>query len=103
MTKRATIEAMAEWLAARDDIALLGHVSPDGDASGSCLGLWHALTEMGKRAVVCLPEGVPKLYADLPGADAVIPSGEPLPFVPKTALAVDVSEPERLGDRKSVV
>ncbi len=98
MTKRATIEELARWLAAQDDVALFGHVSPDGDAAGSCLGLWHALRALGKRAVVCLPEGVPKLYTWLPGADAVVPTGEPLPFEPKAALAVDVSEHARLGE-----
>ena len=35
MTRTATIDGMARWLAARDDIALLGHVSPAGDAAGS--------------------------------------------------------------------
>lgn len=98
MTKRVTIEALAEWLKDREDVALFGHVSPDGDAVGSCLGLCHALRALGKRAVVCLPEGVPKLYDHLPGAEAVIPTGEPLPFEPQTAFAVDVSEYTRLGE-----
>ena len=68
MTKRATIEEMARWLSERDDFAILGHIYPDGDAAGSTLGLCHALRALGKRAVVCLPGGVPGLYADLPGA-----------------------------------
>lgn len=99
MTKRVTIEALADWLRDKDDVALLGHVSPDGDTVGSCLGLWFALRALGKRAVVCLPEGVPKLYDYLPGADQAIPTGELLPFAPKTALAVDVSDYPRLGDK----
>lgn len=104
MTNRVTIEALAAWLQDKDDIALLGHVSPDGDAVGSTLGLWHALKAMGKRAVVCLPGGVPKLYAHLPGADEAVnlgetlPVGGTLPFAPRTALAVDVSEHPRLGE-----
>lgn len=102
-TRQATINELAQWLAARDDIALLGHVFPDGDAAGSCLGLWHALKALGKRAVVCLPCGIPGLYADLPGADAVIPTGEPLPFEPVAALAVDVSDEGRLGEAGKAV
>lgn len=98
MTTRATIETMAEWLSARDDILLLGHVNPDGDAAGSCLGLCHALAAMGKRAAVFLPGGVPKLYADLPGAESVLHEGDALPFAPMTALSVDASEPARLGE-----
>jgi len=98
MTKRVTIEALAEWLKARDDIALLGHVAPDGDTTGCCLAMGHALTALGKRAVVVLPEGVPLLYAGLPGAERVVATGNPLPFEPKTALALDVSEGPRLGE-----
>ena len=99
MSQRVTIEQLADWLRERDDIALLGHVSPDGDATGSTLALWHALRALGKRAVVCLPDGIPLLYAMLPGAEHIANTGEKsLPFVPQTALAVDVSEMARLGD-----
>ena len=98
MSQRATIEALAGWLMERDDILLLGHVSPDGDATGSTLGLWHTLKALGKRAVVCLPGGMPGLYAMLPGAAEVLDVTDPPPFEPKTAFAVDVSEPERLGE-----
>ena len=98
MPKRVTIDTLARWLAAQDDVVLLGHVNPDGDAAGTCLAIWHALRALGKRAVVCLPGGVPRLYAWLPGAAEVVPDGEPLPFEPKAALAVDVSEVTRLGE-----
>lgn len=98
MTKRVTIEALAEWLKPLDDVALMGHVAPDGDATGCCLAMGHALTAMGKRAVVVLPEGVPLLYAGLPGASRVVATGNALPFEPKAALALDVSEAPRLGE-----
>lgn len=98
MSRKVTIEALADWLKQRDDVVLLGHISPDGDTVGSNLAVWHALKSMGKRAVVCLPEGVPNMYAGLPGADAVRLPEDELPFAPKAALAVDVSERERLGE-----
>lgn len=98
MPKRATIEALAQWLADKDDVLLMGHVSPDGDAAGSTLAIWHALRAMGKRAAVALPGGIPGMYRFLPGAEDVIATGEPLPFEPKAALAVDVSDPGRLGE-----
>ena len=97
MPNRVTIEALAEWLKAQDDIVLLGHESPDGDAAGSCLAMWHALRAMGKRAVACLPDGIPLLYAGLPGAAQVRDTVAALPFEPRAALALDVSEVERLG------
>ena len=99
MSQRVTIEQLADWLKARDEIALIGHVFPDGDATGSTLALWHALKAMGKQAVVCLPGGKPSLYDWLPGADSIFDTEEgTLPFVPNTAMSVDVSERGRLGE-----
>ena len=99
MSQRVTIEQLANWLRDRDDIVVMGHVSPDGDATGCALALWHALRAMGKRAVVCLPGGIPLLYVGLPGADEIVDTeGGKLPFAPQTAMAVDVSEYERLGE-----
>ena len=98
MTNRATIDQLAEWLKAQDDIALLGHVSPDGDAAGSNLAVWHALKALGRRAVVCLPGGIPNMDRALPGADAVVDTEAPLPFEPKAALSIDVSDLGRLGE-----
>ena len=98
MSRKATIEELAGWLKRQDDVVLLGHISPDGDTTGSNLAVWHALRALGKRAVVCLPEGVPGMYAGLPGASAVLLPEDELPFMPKAALAVDVSERERLGE-----
>ncbi len=102
MSKRVTIDALADWLKARDDFVLLGHVAPDGDAAGCCLGACLALRALGKRAVACLPGGVPLLYAGLPGAGEALDieqvSPGMLPFEPKAALALDVSELPRLGE-----
>ena len=98
MTKRVTIDALADWLRDKEDVLLLGHESPDGDAAGSTLAMWHALKAMGKRAVVCLPGGIPLLYAGLPGAAEVRDIDAKLPFEPRTALALDVSELPRLGE-----
>lgn len=98
MSSRVTIERLAEWLKAQDDVVLLGHISPDGDATGSNLAVWHALRALGRRAVVCLPGGVPKLYANLPGAASALDTADELPFAPKAALSIDVSEHARLGE-----
>lgn len=32
------------------------HMTPDGDALGSSLCLWHMLTAMGKSAVIITPD-----------------------------------------------
>ena len=102
MASRATIDQLAAWLRAHDDFVLIGHVSPDGDAAGSCLATMLALRAMGKRAYVSLPGGIPEMYGMYPHANEVILPGEAQPFAPKTAFALDVSDEGRLGDARAL-
>lgn len=102
MTRRATIEELARWLRACDGFAVIGHVSPDGDAAGSCVAVAMALRAMGKRAFACLPGGMPKMFSRFAGADGVIAAGAKPPFSPETALALDVSDEGRLGDARAL-
>ena len=50
-----------------EQIVLTCHVRPDGDAIGSCLGLWHLLRSFGKFPVVVVPDKPPVSLAFLPG------------------------------------
>ena len=92
----AGLNELAAWLQAHDDYAVLGHVNPDGDASGSCIALCLALRSLGKRAFVYLPGGLAQMYAAFP-CSVEIASGNELPFTPETGFSVDVSELNRLG------
>ena len=64
---RAKTKAIAQWLKENDDIAIITHIMPDGDALGSSLALMHALKDMGKRAFVCDRDEVPGYLRMLPG------------------------------------
>jgi len=90
------LNELAAWLKAHDNYAVLGHINPDGDASGSCIALCLALKALGKRAFVYLPGGLAKMYQVFP-CTAEIVSGNDLPFNPETAFSVDVSEINRMG------
>lgn len=102
MENRATIKELANWLLQHDDFALFGHVMPDGDAVGSCMAMCLALRGLGKRAMVCLPNPVPKMYAHFPFADEVLTPGMVMPFIPETGFSLDASEIERLGDGRAM-
>lgn len=102
MENRATIKDLARWLLEHDDFALFGHVMPDGDAVGSCMAVCLALREIGKKAMVCLPNPVPKMYAHYPHADEALVPGMMLPFIPQTGFALDTSEIERLGNARAM-
>jgi bifunctional oligoribonuclease and PAP phosphatase NrnA len=64
-------QVVREKLAAAKNILIASHVRPDGDAIGSLLGLGLALKGAGKQVELVLNDGVPTLFAHLPGAELV--------------------------------
>ncbi len=55
-----------------DHIVVTAHISPDGDAVGSTLGLYHFLMKIGKDAVVILPNRFPAFLNWMPGSDKIV-------------------------------
>jgi phosphoesterase RecJ-like protein len=95
----------AEWAAAvallqdHDDIAMVCHVSPDGDALGSMLALGIALRDSGKTVLASWgsePFEVPASYNELPGLDLLVPSDQ-LPAAPDLLVTFDTGSEDRLG------
>lgn len=96
-----TLNELAAWFSDKDDIAIIGHVAPDGDAIGSALAMKHAFAKMGKRACVVLADKTPEKYMFMPGAEDIC-AVDGMPFAPKCAFAVDVSEHHRMGSATAV-
>lgn len=92
---------LAAFLKAHDNYAVLGHINPDGDASGSCIALALALRALGKRAFVYLPGGLAEMYRGFETTAEIVSGGE-VPFVPETGLSVDVSDAHRLGSGREI-
>ena len=93
----SNINEMAEFLRAHDNYAVITHYRPDGDAFGSALAMVRILKSMGKNAFpVCDDEVTPK-YRFLDGWEKFTNEEKGLPYVPETALGVDVSNEERMG------
>jgi phosphoesterase RecJ-like protein len=55
-----------------DKIVIVTHITPDGDALGSSLGLYHFLLEMGKLVNVIVPNDFPGFLRWMPGTKDVI-------------------------------
>lgn len=55
-----------------EKIVIVTHVSPDGDAMGSALGLWHYLMTIEKEPVVVVPSAFPDFFRWMPGIEHVI-------------------------------
>lgn len=66
------IQAITELLAIPKKIAIIPHRSPDGDAMGSTLGLYHFLLKLNQQPVVIAPNDFPEFLAWLPASETVL-------------------------------
>ncbi len=84
-------------------IVIVTHLSPDGDAMGSSLGMGHYLRGIGKQAQVIVPNSFPDFLKWMPGAaDAMVYDGnhEACNAVLDAAdlvVCTDFNEPKRIG------
>ncbi len=66
------ILAIQELLASPKKIAIIPHRSPDGDAMGSTLALYHFLLKLNHNVTVIAPNDFPDFLAWIPGSDKVL-------------------------------
>ena len=69
--KEQDIQAIQLLLSTPKKIAIIPHRSPDGDAMGSTLGLYHFLLKNNHHPVVISPNEFPDFLAWLPGSETV--------------------------------
>ena len=98
----------AQWAAAvaavrsagaDDEIQLICHVHPDGDALGSMLGFGLGLRRLGFTRLRATFPGdfvVPTPYQKLPGSDLLVPEAEAF-AEPRLVVVFDVAGESRLG------
>ncbi|MBF6639886.1 bifunctional oligoribonuclease/PAP phosphatase NrnA [Flavobacterium sp. J49] len=70
--KKEDIFAIQQLLATPKKIAIIPHRSPDGDAMGSTLALYHFLLKLNHQAVVIAPNDFPNFLAWLPSSEKVL-------------------------------
>jgi len=70
--KNEDILAIKELLATPKKIVIIPHRSPDGDAMGSTLALYHFLLKENHQAVVIAPNDFPNFLAWLPSSETVL-------------------------------
>ena len=88
LTCKETAALIRGW----DDILVICHENPDGDALGSMFGLVRGLRALGKRAGWYCASLVPKKFTYL--AEGL----EETEFAPAHILTVDVADSKLLGD-----
>jgi len=85
-----------ELVRSKQRIVILTHVSPDGDAYGTLLGLGHALREQGKQVTVAVDGGLLEPFRFLPGSEAV--RKELKDVSADLVIAVDCGDESRMGE-----
>ena len=70
--KKEEILAIQNLLATPKKIAIIPHRSPDGDAMGSTLALYHFLLKLNHKPVVISPNDFPNFLAWLPSSETVL-------------------------------
>jgi len=82
-------------------IAILPHVSADGDALGSSLALALALNTLNKKPIIYFEEDIPSIYGFLPGREFVRIYDEK-PDKYELVIALDTGDLQRLGKRVEI-
>ena len=70
--KKEEILAIQNLLATPKKIAIIPHRSPDGDAMGSTLALYHFLLKLNHQPTVISPNDFPNFLAWLPSSETVL-------------------------------
>jgi len=92
-----------------EKIVIVTHKSPDGDAMGSSLGLWHFLMTLEKEPFVIVPNDIANFMKWMPGADKVIvydhhnEQADAIVTDADLIFALDFNTPSRLGKMETVV
>jgi phosphoesterase RecJ-like protein len=95
-----SIESSDAWLEQLKNgrsFLLISHISPDGDTIGSVLALRLALLSLGKKVSIVCDGVIPAFIPPLPGLDDYL-KPEEVNGGYDTAIAVDVSAPELMGN-----
>ncbi|MDE5677346.1 bifunctional oligoribonuclease/PAP phosphatase NrnA [Phocaeicola sp.] len=87
---QANIDHARKWFERADKIVIVTHVSPDGDAIGSSLGLSHFLESQEKNVNIIVPNAFPDFLRWMPGAKDIIRYDKYAEFANKLLNEADV-------------
>ncbi|MBU6341798.1 MAG: bifunctional oligoribonuclease/PAP phosphatase NrnA [Bacteroidetes bacterium] len=63
---------LSQLIRVPQNVAILSHRNPDGDAIGSSLAMMHYLAQFGHHSHVIFPSEFPEEFEALPGADEIL-------------------------------
>lgn len=97
MKEPRPLEGVIRSIGTARSIALICHVSPDGDTIGSALALRQGLEQMGRHVAVFCQDKVPEYLMFLQGAETIRLPQEAGDERFDLLLCVDISDESRMG------
>jgi bifunctional oligoribonuclease and PAP phosphatase NrnA len=93
------VRAAADAIRSAEALSLACHVTPDGDALGSLLGMHHLAQANGMYSVASWPEpfAVGHHYRSIPGLDLAVPAAR-FPPQPRCMVTFDCGDVQRLNE-----
>ena len=92
-TEQAILTAVQQ----ANNILVITHIGPDGDAVGSITAVGVALRQMGRHATLLCDDPLPERFSYLPLADQVQPPNENRSTDYDLLIAVDCGDETRMG------
>lgn len=97
------LKKIAQAIISAGRIAILPHISADGDAVGSSLALALALSHMGKTAIVFMEENISFVYSFLPGKElSQVYTEQDSSIRFDMVIAADCGDENRMGKRNVI-
>lgn len=88
--EQSKIDRFTKWFERADKIVIVSHVSPDGDAIGSSLGLYHFLDSQDKTVNIIVPNAFPDFLKWMPGSKDILLYDRYKEFADKLIAEADV-------------
>lgn len=88
--EQSKIDHFTKWFERANNIVIVSHVSPDGDAIGSSLGLWHFFESQGKNVNIIVPNAFPDFLKWMPGSKDILLYDRYKEFADKLIMEADI-------------
>lgn len=105
----ADVAKVRELLSQSNNILIVPHKNPDGDAIGSSLGLFYFLKTLGKISQIIVPNDYPKFLKWMPGNETILnferQNSQSTEFIEKADLifTLDFNHLSRTGQMEKVL
>lgn len=104
-----SVDRFVRWIYNSDKMVIVTHVSPDGDAIGSSLGLWHFLRGKGKDVTIIVPNSFPDFLKWMPGAVDILvydtnkEKADELMNAADVVCCLDFNQPNRVASMENIL